>query len=97
MHPQNSVCCCYAPVDCDLENLDTCVTNLIREYGDNYILICGDLNSKVGQTNPYETITVNDNCQWSNTDTSDTEYIRKSEDKVTNQSGEQLVDVFKNV
>ena len=72
-------------------NLDTCVTSLIGEYGDNYFLICGDLNSRVGQANPYETSTVNDNCPWSNTDTCGTEYIKKSEDKVTNHFGEKLV------
>ena len=53
VHLQNSFWYRYASVDCDLENLDTCVTNLIREYGDNYFLICGDLNSRVEQANPY--------------------------------------------
>ena len=97
VHLQNSFWYRYASVDCDLENLDTCVTNLIREYGDNYFLICGDLNSRAGQANLYEAITLNDHCPWSNTDTCDTEYVRKSEDKVTNQFGEQLVQFFKNV
>ena len=96
VYPRNSFWYRYASVDCDLENLDTCVTNLIREYGE-YFLICGDLNSRTGKANPYEAITLNDHCPWSNTDTCDTEYIRKSEAKVTNQFCEQFVHFFQNV
>lgn len=58
IHPQNSKWYKKAETCCDITVLDTCLSDLIEKYKDVYFIVCGDMSSRVGESNPCATVTV---------------------------------------
>ena len=52
VHPQNSPWYQHAGLNCDITNIDTCISNVLQVYGEVDFMLCGDLNSRTGNSNP---------------------------------------------
>lgn len=90
VHPQNSKWYQQAEINCDIITVDTCVSNMMQEYKDVHFIVCGDLNSRVGDANPYLSDVEPDSRPWEN-NTIETGPQRQSEDKTPNQFGSYLL------
>lgn len=91
VHPQNSPWYHQSDADCDIENIDICLTGLLKKYGDVHFLVCGDFNSRVAEENPLNMIPDYDMPGWSNKDNENQILPRSSEDKTSNSFGEYLL------
>ena len=91
VHPQNSKWYQQSEIDCDIANIDSCLSDILQDYKDVHFVVCGDLNGRVGVTNPYASVTEQDSPPWSDDDAAYTGPQRQSDDKTTNLFGTHLL------
>ena len=91
VHPQNSPWYQHVGLNCDIVNIDTCISNVLQVYGEVDFMLCGDLNSRTGNSNPCQSHDLDE--LWKETDEHD--FPRNSKDATTNQFGNYLLDLCK--
>ena len=87
VHPQNSKWYDTAETSCDISNIDVCISDLLKKYKDVHFIVCGDLNSRIGDLSPRTEI--DDNIPW--LDEESEQDRRRSEDNTVNTFGKTLL------
>jgi len=82
------------------EIIEECVIDMFEKYGDIHLLICGDLNARTGsgnfvKNNITDFLDDTGTFQYDDCDDCDggNDFSRRSEDKVTNVFGKQLLEI----